>query len=385
MSVSSHGKSRQRVAVLFGGPSEEYDVSCHSGVNVVRALNRDRFIVIPVRITRAGVWIVGEEADPAGDFDFDIDRLLHLTRDALSAHAESVGLSVAAAVTALSKMDVVFPVLHGRYGEDGTVQALFELAGVRYVGNGIFASAAGMDKQQTKRLLAAEGVSVADGVVLEHAAASVDDHARARLGLPVFVKPARSGSSIGVTKVNRWADLDAAVKHARQRDSKVLVERALLGREVDVAVLQYPDGSLVAGPPLEIVLPRSAEFFDYGAKYSDASNADAHAEFRIPASLDPQVTAHLHELAMRVFRILDCKGMLRVDFFLQPDGARIVPVVNEVNTMPGMTAMSQYPQIWQAAGIDYSDLLTILIDNALADGRAGAPALRANAVSGRVE
>jgi D-alanine-D-alanine ligase len=365
--MSVNANARQRVAVLFGGPSDEYDVSCHSAANVVRALDRDRFGVTPVRITRDSVWIVGEEIGPGQGAAIDEDYLLHATRDELSRAASSVGASVAEAVASLARMDVVFPVLHGRYGEDGTVQALFELAGVRYVGNGVFASAAGMDKQQTKRLLAAEGLTVADGVVLGRGDTAIDEATRARLGLPVFVKPARSGSSFGVTKVRRWSDLDAAVELARESDSKVLVERAVPGREVDVAVLEYADGTLVAGPPLEIVLPGSVDFFDYGAKYEN----DA-VQFRIPADLDGQLTARLHELAIQVFRILDCKGMLRVDFFLRPeaDGSGgVVPVVNEVNTMPGMTAMSQYPQIWKAGGIDYSDLLTILIDTALAADR----------------
>jgi D-alanine-D-alanine ligase len=365
--MSVNANARQRVAVLFGGPSDEYDVSCHSAANVVCALNRERFGVTPVRITRESVWIVGEEIGSERGTVIDEAHLLHSTRDELSRAASSVGASVAAAVASLARMDVVFPVLHGRYGEDGTVQALLELARVPYVGNGVFASAAGMDKQQTKRLLAADGLTVADGVVLGPGDTAIDEATRARLGLPVFVKPARSGSSFGVTKVNRWSDLDAALELARESDSKVLVERAVPGREVDVAVLEYPDGTLVAGPPLEIVLPGSVDFFDYGAKYEN----DA-VEFRIPAELDPQLTERLHELAIEVFRTLDCKGMLRVDFFLRPeaDGSGgVVPVVNEVNTMPGMTAMSQYPQIWKAGGIEYSDLLTILIDTALAADR----------------
>jgi D-alanine-D-alanine ligase len=360
---SGNGKERRHVAVLFGGPSDEYEVSCHSAANVVRSLDRDRFIVTPVRITKAGVWIIGEEA--GSSHNLDVDGLLYLTRDALLDQASPAGASLAAAITALAETDVVFPVLHGPCGEDGTVQALLELIGVPYVGNGIFASAAGMDKQQTKRLLAAEGLAVADGVVLDHGDAVVDEPARARLGLPVFVKPARSGSSFGVTKVNRWADLDAAVELARRSDTKVLVEQAVPGREVDVAVLQHPDGTVAAGPPLEIVLPQSVEFFDYGAKYKDAS-----ITFKIPAELDPPVAALLRELAVRVFRILDCKGMLRVDFFLRPEGDAVVPVVNEVNTMPGLTAMSQYPQIWKVAGIDYPDLLSKLIDTALVPSRS---------------
>jgi D-alanine-D-alanine ligase len=363
--MSVHENSRCHVAVLFGGTSDEYEVSCNSAANVVGALNRDRFIVTPIRITRAGLWIIGEQA--ASDHRVDVDSLLYLTRDALLDHAPAVGTSLAAAVAALMGVDVVFPVLHGPYGEDGTVQGLLELIGVPYVGSGVFASAAGMDKQQTKRLLAAEGLTVAEGVVLDQKDATVDECTRARLGLPVFVKPARSGSSVGVTKVNRWADLDAALELARHSDTKVLVEQAVRGREVDVAVLQCADGTITAGPPLEILLPESVEFFNYGAKYKNSS-----VVFKIPAELDPQVTVLLRELAIHVFQILDCKGMLRVDFFLRVEGDRVVPVVNEVNTMPGLTAMSQYPQIWKAAGIDYPDLLAMLIDMALTTGQPAA-------------
>jgi D-alanine-D-alanine ligase len=363
-------KSRQRVAVLFGGPNDEYEVSCHSAANVIRSLDSNRFNVTPIRISRAGVWIVGEQITARQNVD--VDGLLYATRDAMLGPDTAVGTSLSAAIRALDGIDVLFPVLHGPYGEDGTIQALLELVGIRYVGNGIFASAAGMDKQQTKRLLAAEGLTVADGIVLEQKDATVDDRTRARLGLPVFVKPARNGSSIGVTKVNRWADLDAALELARHSDNKVLIEQAVQGREVDVAVLQYPDGDVVSGPPLEIVLPKSAKFFDHDAKYNDPS-----VEFRIPADLEPQVATLLRELAIQVFRILGCNGLLRVDFFLRLVGNRIVPVVNEVNTMPGLTAKSQYPQIWKAAGIDYSNLLTILIDTALATDRPTAK-IRAN-------
>ncbi len=355
-----HDPSRLRVAVLFGGPSDEYEVSCHSAANVVRFLNRDRFVVIPVRITKTGAWITGEEVSSGRMID--IDALHEITSGPLVDTDLDVGTSLAAAIAALRKVDVVFPVLHGPYGEDGTVQAMLELMGVPYVGNGIFASAAGMDKEQTKRLLAAEGLAVADGVVLNRDDATVDQLARNRLGLPVFVKPARNGSSIGISKVNRWEDLDAAIALARRSSPKVLVEQAVPGREVDIAVLQYSDGALRAGPPLEILLPSSAEFFDYDAKYNDSS-----VVFKIPAELDPEVVALLQERAIHAFRILGCSGLLRVDFFLRPQLGGVVPVVNEVNTLPGLTAMSQYPQIWKAAGIDYADLLTLLIDTALAE------------------
>lgn len=367
--MSLEEKSRRHVAVLFGGPSDEYEVSCHSAASVVGSLDRSHFTVTPIRITRAGVWVVGEQAESGRSID--VDELLYLTRESLLKCVRTAGGSLGAAIAALEGMDVVFPVLHGRHGEDGTVQALLDLIGMPYVGNGISASATGIDKQQTKQLLAAEGLTVADGLVLNHQDEGVDERTRARLGLPVFVKPARSGSSFGVTKVNRWGDLDAALELARRSDSKILVEKAVLGREIDIAVLQYPDGTIAAGPPLEIALPESTEFFDYGAKYKDAS-----VTFKIPAELDQQVTALLSELAIRVFHILGCKGLLRVDFFLCPEGNGFVPVVNEVNTMPGFTAKSQYPQIWKVAGIEYPELLTILIATALTSGNRPGPVLQ---------
>ncbi|WP_210191851.1 D-alanine--D-alanine ligase family protein [Rhodomicrobium sp. R_RK_3] len=354
------------MAVLFGGPSDEYLVSCNSAANVVRFLDKKRFAVTPIRVTEGCMWIVGEEASL--DCTIDLDALLHMTREMLIEGAPSVQTSIARAIAALGEFDVVFPVLHGPYGEDGTVQALLELIGLPYVGNGLLASAAGMDKQQTKRLLAAEGMAVADGVVLEGDEAILDEPTRAHLGLPVFVKPARSGSSFGVSKVRRWADLDAALALARRSDSKVLVEAAVPGREVDVAVLQYPDGTLRAGPPLEILLPDANQFFDYAAKYENSS-----VDFKIPADLGPEIAALLQEEALRVFGILGCSGLLRVDFFLRPKGNGVQPVVNEVNTLPGLSAVSQYPQIWKAAGIDYPDLLALLIDTGLATNRQFSP------------
>ncbi|CAB3769341.1 D-alanine--D-alanine ligase family protein [Paraburkholderia humisilvae] len=355
---------RPRVAVVFGGPSHEYEVSCQSAANVLRTLDRDRFTVKPIRVTRTGAWIA---ADQAGSYHaMDVEKLLHLTRDELLEPKHRNGTNVAAAAAALEDTDVVFPVMHGGYGEDGTIQALLDLIGVPYVGNGIFASAAGMDKQQTKRLLVAEGLNVADGVVLDGNDVTIDEATKDRLGLPVFVKPARSGSSIGVTRVSRWSDLASAIELARRSDSKVLVERGVSGREVEVGVLQRPDGTVEAGPPLEVVLPHSTEFFDYDAKYTDAS-----VELRVPADLDAEIVAQLHKVALDVFRILGCKGILRVDFFLQPHQGRVVPVVNEVNTMPGFTPMSQYPRIWKAAGIELTDLLTILIETAIQEDLPG--------------
>lgn len=315
-----------RIAVVYGGRSGEHLVSCESAASILAHLDPGRYDVTEVKITTDGEWLV--DGEPVG---------------------------IAGALRAFGAVDVVFPALHGPYGEDGTIQSLLDFAGVPYVGNPVLASAAGMDKEITKKLLAAEGLRVADGVVLRQGDDDLTIADKLWLGLPVFVKPARSGSSIGVTKVTDWADLPAAIAAARAHDAKVLVERAVAGREVDVGVLEHPDGRLAAGPPLEIRVNEG--FFDYAAKYEHG------AVFDIPARLDPPVTALLQETALRVFRALGCRGLLRVDFFLPAAGGP--PVVNEVNTFPGFTAQSQYPQIWRAAGLDYAALLDVLITGAL--------------------
>jgi D-alanine-D-alanine ligase len=358
--------SRTRVAVVFGGRSGEHEVSCRSAVSVLRHLDRDRYDVLPIRISRDGVWVLGRE-NPETD-GLDVLRLLDLTWEHPDLPGRLVTDSIADAVDALHGVDVVFPCLHGPYGEDGTIQALLDLADVPYVGSGVLASATAMDKEFTKKMLAAGGIAVADGVVLrgQEPTAAAD-----RLGLPVFVKPARAGSSLGVSRVDDWADLDDAVALARRADDKVLVEAAVGGREVDVAVLEFPDGRLAAGPALEITVPDGRRFFDYDAKYGDAGTT-----FTIPAALPAEVAGELADLAVRAFEALGCAGLLRVDFFLRPDGDRLVPVVNEVNTIPGLTSAPQYPQIWRAAGVDYPELLDVLIATAVARGSAGERAVR---------
>ncbi len=325
---------RISIAVVFGGRSSEHEVSCHSAQSVLAHLDPDRYDVLPVRIDPDGRWSVGDRQTPDGVVD-----------------------SIVAALPILRHVDLVFPVLHGLYGEDGTLQALLEHANIPYLGNGVFAGAVGMDKEFTKRLLVAEGLTVADGVLLLPQTDTLSPQQREWLGLPVFVKPARAGSSVGVSKVDEWADLPAAVAQARKLDSRVLVEAAVVGREIDVAVLEHPDGRIEAGPPLEIRVNEGHRFFDYEAKYHGGG-----AVFDIPALLDPATTALIQEHAVRAFRALDCAGLLRVDFFLR-DG---VPVVNEVNTFPGFTAESQYPRIWQRAGLEFPALLDVLIATALA-------------------
>ena len=356
---------RVRVAVVFGGRSGEHAISCVSAGSVLANLDRERFDVVPVGITRDGAWVVG--ADDPRELAID-DRALPSvdgSRPALALPGDPTrgGLLVlepGRAGEVFAGVDVVFPVLHGPYGEDGTIQGLLELAGVPYVGAGVLASAAGMDKEFTKKLLAADGLPVGDHVVLRPGTATLTEAERERLGLPVFVKPARAGSSLGITRVTTWDDLDGAIATAREHDPKVLVEAAIVGREIECAVLERPDGTVVSSLPAEIRIVGEAAFYDFDAKYLDDV-----CEFDVPAKLDDDVAAELREMAVAAFRALDGQGLARVDFFVGPDAAI---TVNEVNTMPGFTPISMYPRAWAVTGIDYPTLLTTLVETALARG-----------------
>jgi D-alanine-D-alanine ligase len=350
-----------RVAVLFGGRSHEHAISCVSAGSVLAALDRDAFEVVPIGITPDGRWVLAPD-DPAA---LTItDRALPQVKDGpavlLPADPTRAGglVAVEPGAAALAQVDVVFPVLHGPYGEDGTLQGLLEMAGVPYVGAGVLASAAGMDKEFTKKLLAADGLPVGTYAVLRPGTATLTAQQRDRLGLPVFVKPARAGSSIGISKVKDWAELDEAIAAAREVDRKILIEAAVAGREVECGVLE----SESAGPPettlpAEIRLVRGHDWYDFEAKYLD----DA-CEFDIPADLPAKVISRLRDLAARAFTALDCAGLARVDFFVTP--AEDI-VINEVNTMPGFTPISMFPRMWTATGIAYPELLSRLVRSAL--------------------
>ena len=350
---SGHAE-RLRVIVLFGGPGGEYEVSCASGATIVSYLDRERYSVQPVRISPEGRWIPGPTDWPAGVCG--PHDLVAATPDP----AVRTGADHEHALGVLASADVVVPALHGQFGEDGTVQALMDALGVRYVGSGMAASVLGMDKDAAKRVLVTSGMPVADWAVLRREDEDLADADRERLGLPAFVKPARSGSSVGVSRVKSWDELDTALATARKWDAKVLVERSVIGREVDVAVLEHPDGRVVASPPLEIVLHQDRrDFLDYTAKYQDAAAADV----LLPAPLDPALTAELQRMAVEAFQILGCRGLARVDFLLR-DG--VEPVFNEINTFPGFSATSLYPRMWAEAGIELTPLLDVMIDTALA-------------------
>ncbi|GAA4994988.1 D-alanine--D-alanine ligase family protein [Pseudonocardia tropica] len=348
---------RVKVAVVFGGRSSEHAISCVSAGSVLTHLDPERFEAVPVGITPDGAWVVGP-SDPA--------RLAISGRELpeVDGTAESLvlpgepgrGLVRLDAREALTSVDVVFPILHGAFGEDGTIQGLLEMAGLPYVGAGVLASAVGMDKEFAKKLLRAEGLNVADGVVLRPGT-DIGFADRDRLGLPLFVKPARAGSSMGVTRVTDPAALDAAVAEARRHDPKVLVEAAVPGREIECAVLEFPDGSVRASLPAE--LRYHGEFYDFESKYLDTS------ELRIPAKLDDEITDSLRWKAITAFRALDVQGLARVDFFVTDDGDI---TVNEVNTMPGFTPSSAFPKMWAVTGLDYPELLSTMVDTALARG-----------------
>jgi D-alanine-D-alanine ligase len=360
---------RTRVAVVFGGRSNEHSVSCVSAGSVLRNLDPERYEVVPIGITTDGAWVLGS-TDPATlaiqdrsmpTVDAD-GTALALTADPTRSGA-LVSLDQARAGEILASVDVVFPVLHGAYGEDGTIQGLLELAGIPYVGPGVLASAAGMDKEFTKKLLAAEGLPVGFQVVLRPGAQTLTEAQKERLGLPVFVKPARGGSSIGITRVADWARLDDAVAHARKHDPKVIIESGIVGREVECGVLEFPDGDVRASVVAEIRMPDAdgdeSAFYDFDTKYLDDV-----CEFDVPAKLDDDISEQIRELAVRAFRALDCQGLARVDFFVTAQG----PVINEINTMPGFTSISMYPRMWQAVGVEYADLVSTLVDTALARG-----------------
>lgn len=355
---------KTRVAVVFGGRSTEHGISCVSAGSVLTHLDRERFEVVPVAITREGAWVLGpSDTDSLRIEDRAAPEITSgdaLTLPGDPTRRELVMLESNRVGEVLSGIDVVFPVLHGAFGEDGTIQGLLEMAGLPYAGPGVLSSAVAMDKEYTKKLLAAEGLAVGTYEILHRDESTLDAERRRRLGLPVFVKPARAGSSLGITRVTDFADLDDAIAEARRTDPKVIIESALSGREIECGVLEFPDGRVEASFPAELRVNGGAGWYDYESKYLDDIT-----EFDIPAKLADETTEELRRAAVSAFRALDGQGLARVDFFVTDDG-RVV--VNEVNTMPGFTSISLYPRMWAHAGVDYANLLTTLIDTALSRG-----------------
>ena len=360
------------VAVLYGGRSGEHEVSLQSAASVLRNLDPERFVVVPIAIDKDGRWHPGDVSRIEKGA-----RLLPVFRDqpqvVLPPNPQSpsgamlVPLGNSALTGAglpLPQIDVVFPVLHGTFCEDGTLQGLLELADVPYVGCGVLASAIGMDKEITKRLAGLAGIPVVPSLVVHgrtyaHQAAALPGEVARQLGYPCFVKPSGSGSSVGVHKVKRPEDLDAAIRDALRFDRKVLVEQAIDAREIEVAVLEDldPTGAPLCSIPGEIN-PRH-EFYSYQAKYLDENGA----ELLVPASLSAEQAQEVRSLAGLAFSTLGCEGLARVDFFLDRHSGKFY--FNEVNTLPGFTSVSMYPKLWEASGIPYQELLSRLIDLAL--------------------
>ncbi|WP_114455121.1 D-alanine--D-alanine ligase family protein [Halopolyspora algeriensis] len=357
-------RRKTRVAVVFGGRSTEHGISCVSAGSVLAHLDRERFDVVPVGITRAGAWVLGtddpRELEIHDRTEPEVTSGTALTLPGDPTRRDLVLLEPGRGGEVLSSVDVVFPVLHGAFGEDGTVQGLLEMADVPYAGAGVLSSAVAMDKEYTKKLLAAEGLTVGTYEVLRRDQPTLDGAQRERLGLPVFVKPARAGSSLGITRVTDHAELDAAIAEARRTDPKVIIESAVTGREVECGVLEFPDGRVEASLPAELRVTGEAEWYDYESKYLDDVT-----EFDIPAKIGDDAIERLRSAAVTAFRALDCQGLARVDFFVTDQGQ---PIVNEVNTMPGFTSISLYPRMWAQTGVDYASLLGVLIDTAVARG-----------------
>lgn len=351
--------TRLRVAVVFGGRSSEHEISVLSARSVIAALDPERFEVVPIGITRAGRWVLMPAGPPevAGS-----DALASVGDGAGSAVRLEQGPQARAVVAddgARLPVDVVFPVLHGPYGEDGAIQGLLEMADLPYVGSGVLGSALGMDKALQKSVLRDAGLPVVAHVVVHerewlHEPEAVEAAASA-LGFPMFVKPSALGSSVGITRVTDPSALPAAIDVALGHGDVALVEAAATGaREIECAVLG--DDDPVASSAGEVI-PRAHDFYSYEAKYLDDDGAD----LVIPADLPPAVLAEVQRLAVAAFAALRCSGMARVDFFVSDDGI----VINELNTIPGFTRISMYPKLWEASGISYRDLVARLIDLAV--------------------
>ncbi len=328
-----------RIGIVAGGMSSEHEISCTSAGGILGAIDRERFEPVLVGLTKAGEWVL-----PASD------QVLEIVDGILPEISSGRGLSFEEILDSQA-IDIIFPVLHGPFGEDGAFQGLCEIAGIRYVGSSVLASAVAMDKSFAKPIFSAHGLKVADGITL-HRREWNGAISTSALQYPLFVKPARGGSSRGTSKVKRAEDLSAAIDFAFEFDSKVLIEQAVIGREIECAVLMV-DGVAKASPLGEITLAPEFEFYDFNAKYLGGSSLE------LPSDLPSD---EIRSRAIEAFSALGCEGLARVDFFYSDAGEIII---NEINTLPGFTSTSAYPKLWAQAGMSYTDLISALIDAAL--------------------
>lgn len=366
---AANADTRPRVAVLFGGRSSEHSVSCVTAAGVLEAIDHSKYDVVPIGIARNGQWTL-VSADPAQwslraetlpEVEPGEESVVLSTR---GSSRELVSHAPGGLPRTLGRIDVVLPLLHGPFGEDGTLQGLLEMADIRYVGAGVLASAVGMDKHFMKVVFEAAGLSVGPYEVITDRQWNQDSEAclarAAGLQFPLFVKPARAGSSMGITRVTHQTELRAAIETAREHDPKVVVEAGITGREIEVAVLQGRghEDPRTSQPGEVAVLDGGHEWYDFEAKYVDGAAADLSC----PADLPDDVTSRVRELAAVAFDAVGAEGLSRVDFFYTPDGEL---VINEINTMPGFTPISMYPQMWAKSGLPYTELVDELITLAL--------------------
>ncbi|MFJ9807053.1 D-alanine--D-alanine ligase family protein [Streptomyces sp. NPDC101158] len=372
MSENTQSPRKPRVAVVFGGRSSEHAISVVTAGAVLNAIDRDKYDVLPIGITREGRWALTADApERMAIADRALPDVAELAESATGgvilpvdpASREVVLSEPGSLPQALGEVDVVFPMLHGPYGEDGTLQGLLELSGIPYVGAGVLASAVGQDKEYMKRVFVSFGLPVGPYVVVrpreweQNPAASrkkivefAADH-----GWPLFVKPARGGSSVGITKVDDLSGLDEAIEEARRFDPKIIVEALVRGREIECGVLEFEDGPR-ASVPAEIPPVTNHDFYDFEAKYIDSASGI------VPAPIGDEATAEIQRLAVLAYESVSCEGLVRADFFLTEDGGF---VINEINTMPGFTPISMYPRMWQESGVGYPELVDRLIQAAL--------------------
>lgn len=360
---------RPRVAILFGGRSSEHAVSCVTAAGVMGAIDKNKYEVIPIGIAKSGQWVLA--SGDTSDWSLSSAALPEVAPSGKTVTLAEVGGEHQLIVTEpnavpleLGAVDVVFPLLHGPWGEDGTVQGLLELSDTRYVGAGVLASAVGMDKHFMKVVFESAGLSVGPYVAVTDREWSTDAEAvRKRvdkLGFPVFVKPARAGSSMGISKVDSMDGLDAAIEEARRHDLRLVIEAGIVGREIECAVLQGrgTDAPRTSMPGEIAVAEGEHQFYDFAAKYVE----DGAAALSCPADMPDEAIARVRELAAVAFDAVGAEGLSRVDFFYTPAGELII---NEINTMPGFTPKSMYPQMWAASGLAYGDLIDELIHLAL--------------------
>jgi D-alanine-D-alanine ligase len=356
-------RQKIRVGILFGGKSAEHEVSLQSAKNVYDAIDREKYQPVLIGIDKTGRWLLSDgsrfllNAEDPGRISLNQDG------DPVALVPESGGtISSLKSLAGSGAVDVVFPILHGPFGEDGTVQGLLRLADIPFVGSGVLGSAAGMDKDVMKRLLRDAGIPIGKFLVLRsHEALPPFAELTAALGLPLFIKPANMGSSVGISKIHNEDEYERGVTEAFRYDAKIILEEYIRGRELECAVLGNEDAA--ASVPGEVI--SSHEFYSYDAKYLDEKGAVLEIPARVPAPVAEQVRA----LAIKTFRVLCCTGLSRVDFFLREgeeaaDGGSVI--VNEINTMPGFTRISMYPKLWEASGIGYTDLISRLIELAIA-------------------